>query len=266
MAITLQSDGKIIVGGMFTTYNSASGTVTARRIIRLNTDGTKDTSFDPTGIGFNGTVFHLSVQSDGKILVGGNFSAPGSGAFAGNLGNVARLNSDGSLDNTFNPTGTSFNGSVMRVVPLSSGKILVGGSFTQFVDASGTHTAKYLIRLNSDGTFDNTFNASGAGMASNLSLCDLAVSAVGKIYVGGYTSPGTYNGTSVSSFFALNSDGTLDTTFNVGGSGISGANGDSTLALFVQSDQKVVVGGMFDRFNNTTMGDLFRVLPDGTLD
>ena len=68
--IAIQSDGKILVGGSFTSYNGVS----ANRMIRLNSDGSVDESFD-IGIGFNAIVYSIAIQSDGKILVGGLFSS-----------------------------------------------------------------------------------------------------------------------------------------------------------------------------------------------
>src|SRR5690606_1792281 len=68
--ITKQDDGKILVGGTFTTYNST----TQNRIARLNTDGTLDTSFT-VGTGFDGVVRAITKQDDGKILVGGDFTS-----------------------------------------------------------------------------------------------------------------------------------------------------------------------------------------------
>jgi uncharacterized delta-60 repeat protein len=71
-SIAIQSDGKIIVGGDFTTFNGA----TANGIIRLNTDGTRDTTFTANaGTGVNDSIQKLVIQPDGKIVIGGFFSA-----------------------------------------------------------------------------------------------------------------------------------------------------------------------------------------------
>jgi uncharacterized delta-60 repeat protein len=109
-AITIQPDGKILVGGNFTTYKG----LTQTRIVRLNTDGSLDSTFD-VGTGFNTLVLSLLTQSDGKILVGGNFST-----YKGLTQNfIARLNIDGSLDSTFN-IGTGFNSTVFEISSVSS--------------------------------------------------------------------------------------------------------------------------------------------------
>ena len=112
--MAIQSDGKILVGGTFFTYNGVS----ANRVIRLNSDGSVDNTF-VTGTGFNNYVLSIVIQSDGKILVGGGFTA-----YNGVSANrIIRLNSDGSIDNTF-VTGTGFDNYVYSIAIQSDGKIL----------------------------------------------------------------------------------------------------------------------------------------------
>jgi uncharacterized delta-60 repeat protein len=128
-AVKSQPDGKILVGGNFRLFN---GTITVERIARLNADGTLDNTFN-TGTGFMGVVYSADVQPDGKILVGGSFIS-----FNGTstVNRIARLNADGTLDNTFT-TGTGFNSAVNSVDVQPDGKILVGGGFSSF---NGTST------------------------------------------------------------------------------------------------------------------------------
>jgi uncharacterized delta-60 repeat protein len=116
--MAVQSDGKILIGGSFTTV----GGVTRNRIARLNSDGSLDTGFNPN---VNSNVEALAVQSDGKILIGGWFTAVGSPATTRNY--VARLNADGSLDTGFNPNASSI---IRTVREQSDGKIIIGGGFT----------------------------------------------------------------------------------------------------------------------------------------
>ena len=98
-ALAVQPDDKIIVGGAFNTYNGVGRT----NIARLNVDGTLDLSFDPgQGTGTSPTfdkVFAISLQSDGKVLIGGNFSSVNGTNRVG----IARLNTNGSLDASFDP-------------------------------------------------------------------------------------------------------------------------------------------------------------------
>jgi uncharacterized delta-60 repeat protein len=90
-AITVQSDGKIFVGGGFTDYNGT----TATRIIRLNPNGSIDGTF-VYGTGFNNFIYSIEIQSDGKILVGGDFTT-----YQGDTYNrIIRLNPDGSTNTT----------------------------------------------------------------------------------------------------------------------------------------------------------------------
>jgi uncharacterized delta-60 repeat protein len=134
--VSIQSDGKIIVGGDFTTYDGN----TANRIIRLNDDGSIDSTFN-IGTGFNNTVRVTSIQSDGKILVGGDFTD-----YGGNTSNrIIRLNDDGSIDSTFN-IGTGFNDTVFSVSSQFDGKILVGGGFVQY----DNDLIIYMVRLFGD--------------------------------------------------------------------------------------------------------------------
>jgi uncharacterized delta-60 repeat protein len=118
-ATAIQNDGKIIVGGDFSSFND----VTRNRIARLNANGELDTSFDP-GIGFNNNVYSTAIQSDGKIIVGGDFTA-----FNGvTRSRIARLNANGSLDNSFVP-GNGFTSNVSTITIQGDGKIIVGGIF-----------------------------------------------------------------------------------------------------------------------------------------
>jgi uncharacterized delta-60 repeat protein len=198
--LNLQSDGKIILCGDMTT----------RRIERLNSDRSHDSSFTTTiGTGFNAYTYMSAIQSDGKIIVGGDFTS-----FSGVTSNrIIRLNSGGTIDDTFT-IGTGFNNSVYFVSALSNGKIMVGGAFTSY---SGV-TSNRIVRLNSDGTIDNTFSI---GTGFNNHVLSINIQTNGKILVSGnFTS---YNGTTVRNIVRLFSDGTLDTTLNTGTGFGSGA-------------------------------------------
>lgn len=209
--MVLQPDGKLIVGGQFTSYKGS----TYNRIIRLNSDASIDTSFNP-GTGFTGSsgtirIYRncIALQSDGKILCAGEFTQ-----FNGVSANrIARLNSDGSRDNSFS-IGTGFNNTVNCLVLLSDGKILVGGSFTSYNGVS----VDRIVRLNSDGTRDTTFNSGGSG--SNNEVFSIFIQSDNKIIIGGRFT--TYNGSTANEICRLNSDGTLDNTFS-SGTGIIGA-------------------------------------------
>jgi uncharacterized delta-60 repeat protein len=247
-SIAIQSDGKIVVGGFFTTFNGA----TANRIIRLNSDGTRDTAFT-VGTGFSDSVRSITIQSDGKIVVGGDFTT-----FNGaTVNRIVRLNSDGTRDTAFSTnTGTGFGSFtfVATIAIQSDGKIVVGGTFETFNGA----TANRIIRLNSDGTRDTAFTV-GTGFTN--SVTTIAIQSDGKIVVGGFFT--TFNSATANRIIRLNSDGTRDTAFSTNtGTGFSG----NALSIAIQSDGKIVVGGAFTTFNGATVNHIVRLNSDGTRD
>ena len=146
-AFALQTDGRILVGGSFTTLGG--GTTLRFYIGRLDSDGTLDTGFDP---GADGPVHALALQADGKVLVGGQFINLGGGGTGTTPRNhIGRLDSDGTLDVTFDPGA---NGLIEALEVQSDGKILVGATLGD----SSTTTYNNIGRLNPDGTLDANFN------------------------------------------------------------------------------------------------------------
>jgi hypothetical protein len=138
------SINKLYVGGFFTTYNS----VATPLIMRVNLDGTKDTTFNP-GSGFNSTVRVLSIDNNGKIYAGGDFTT-----YSGvTVNRIVRLNTDGTRDTTFN-TGTGFDNTVKTITIDSNNKVYVGGNFFNY---SGT-PLNGIVKLNEDGSIDTGFN------------------------------------------------------------------------------------------------------------
>src|SRR6478672_6700096 len=176
-AVCLQPDGKILIGGDFTVYNG----VTRIRLARLNVDGSTDYSFN-IGTGVSGIVHTIVCQSDGKILIGGNFSYYNGTSRR----SIARINSDGSLDTSFNP-GSGFDsggnlGTVYAIAIQNDGKIIVGG---EFIDFNGI-ALRRMARLNTDGSFDPTFNSGGvgpgpAGTQNNGSVQNITIFPDGKM-------------------------------------------------------------------------------------
>jgi uncharacterized delta-60 repeat protein len=134
-----------MLGGQFTSYNSQSH----NRFIRLNYDGSIDASLSAVAGGsrFNNSVYSIALQSDNKILVGGDFTTYNSASHLG----IIRLNYDGSVDASF-VTGTGFGGGVRKILLLNNGKILVGGTFTVY----NGEPVRGIALLNSDGTLDTS--------------------------------------------------------------------------------------------------------------
>jgi uncharacterized delta-60 repeat protein len=254
-AVAVQPDGKILIAGQFTSYNGDAAA--SDYVMRLNADGTRDTTFNAGGSGANDYVWGFALQPDGKILVVGNFFT-----YNGNpaSGRVMRLNTDGTLDKTFNAGGSGANGTVSAVAVQPDGKIVIAGLFTSYNgDAAASD---YVMRLNSDGTRDPTFNPVGTG--ADHWVRALAIQSDGKILIGGdFTG---YNGDAAASdhVMRLNSDGTRDTNFNAGGTGADAAAN----VIAVEPDGKIVIGGLFTVYNGDAGASnyLMRLNTDGKPD
>ena len=246
-SIGIQSDGKILCVGTFISY----GGVPVNRIARLNATSGLDNSFT-SGSGFNGVfTTTVAIQSDDKILVGGDFTT-----YDGNAANrIIRLNSDGTIDNGFG-TGSGFDSSVRVIKIQTDGKILVGGDFTSY---NGV-TANRIIRLNSDGTIDNGFDT-GSGFDS--SVFTIALGFVGRIVIGGaFTS---YNGVSANRITNVQENGIISNKFaiNIGSSFAGGY--PRTISSF-DDGASLIVGGDFTSFNGTNYNRLLLLLDNGEVD
>jgi uncharacterized delta-60 repeat protein len=258
-AIAVQPDGKILLGGSFTTLGGGGTGINARSYIgRLNSDESLDESFDP---GANGSIAAIAVQPDGKILVAGSFTTLGGGGAGMNIRNyIGRLNSDGSLDESFDPGADS---SVSAIELQPDGRILVGGSFTLLGGGgAGTTARKRIGRLNSDGSLDESFNPGANGSVSAIEL-----QPDGRILVGGSFTllGGGDDGTTTRSRIGrLNSDGSMDESFDPGADG-------SVSAIEVQPDGGFLVGGSFTLLGGGDTGTtvrkrIGRLNSDGSLD
>lgn len=241
----LQSDGKMILGGNFTSYNEQL----YNRIVRIFPDGSIDNTFN-AGSGFNGQINSMALQSDGKIIIAGSFTRFNNDS---SVIRIVRLMPDGSRDFSFNP-GTGTEAAIEEMLIQPDGKILVGGRFTTFNGRDFLH----LVRLNTDGSIDTSFNIR-EGFDKN--VYSLALQSDGKIIVGG--SFLTYNKVSQKRILRLNSDGSLDTGFD---SGI-GFNKGEVRSILVQPDDRLLVGGSFSgTYKNKTSLRLIRLLKTGDYD
>ncbi len=200
-SVALQPDGKILVGGEFTSFNA----INRSHVARLNADGSVDTTFD-LGVGPNGTVFSVAVQTDGKILIGGEFDSI-SGT---NRASIARLNADGTLDATYNPgTGSTDPlslevGIVYGIALQSDGKAVLAGAFNFF----NLESRNSIVRLNTNGSIDPTFDP---GTGADDTIYSVKLQPNGTILIGGLFK--SYNGTRRVGIARLFSSGSLDTSF-----------------------------------------------------
>jgi uncharacterized delta-60 repeat protein len=233
----LQMDGKILIGGQFTGLRPNGSALTTRnRIARINSNGSLDTSFDPNA---NGSVRTLALQLDGKILLGGEFTAlqPNGSTSAINRSFLARVNSDGSLDSTFDPSPNNY---IFCVTEQADGKILLGGSFTtlQPIGETSATPRSRIARVNHDGSLDSNFDPKANGIVYNMAL-----QADGKILLGGLFNTLQPNGaataTARSQIARVNSDGSLDSNFDPKANGI-------VYNVALQADGKILLGGLFN--------------------
>jgi uncharacterized delta-60 repeat protein len=210
-------------------------------------------------------AYAMAVQPDGKIVAAG-FSTPAAGPsidFA-----LVRYESTGRIDRRFGDNGrvlTDFgNTDVATAVAIdSSGKIVVAGySSSNVVDFA-------VARYNPDGTPDNTFNSTGkvlTNFGGDAAGTAVAIDWNDKIVVAGYSNAG---GTYDFAVVRYNVDGTLDTTFNATGRVLTNfgvGSGDFAAAAVIQSDGKIVVGGLSDASGIPYDFSLARYNPNGTLD
>jgi uncharacterized delta-60 repeat protein len=257
-AMAAQPDGKWIIAGSFF---SVMGEFRAH-IARLNADGTLDTGFDPMA---DGPISSVVVQADGKILLGGSFYSlqPNGAVVPVVRKRIARLNADGTLDASFDP---SANGDVSCIALQPDGKIVIGGSFGELQpNGSLVSTVRSRIaRLNADGSVDTGFDPN-----ANNQVGSIALQPDGKILIGGGFSTLQPNGAGVatprSNVARLNADGTVD-------SGFDPKANNYVSSLAVQGDGKILLTGDFILLQPngapapTIRGRIARINSDGTLD
>jgi hypothetical protein len=251
----LQGDNKVVLGGMFSQYLG----VPRGRIVRLNPNGTVDNTFTTNGTGFNGEVYCIKQQVDGKYIVGGNFTS-----YNGIERNrIARLNNDGSLDATF-AQNSGVDGLVRTVLIESSGKIMIGGDFGKWIAGSGIAAkslrAERILRLKADGYhngpmpgFYKPFTING--VTTNIAKVYTISSYLNnKIFIGGNFD--TYNNISRSNVCLLNQDVSLSSDFNT--SFMDGAVHDSLL-----EGNNVIIVGNFWIYNGVNKNGIMKISPAG---
>ena len=238
VSIAVQADGKILAGGDFTALTPNGGaTVTRNHIARLETDGRPDRTLDLSMVGGPGNVvLATAVQPDGKILIGGDFTT----VLGVTRNNIARLNTDGTLDTAFNPNA---NLEVDTIAVQADGKILAGGSFISI----GGQTRNYIARLDATTGLADSFDPN-----ANSTVNSIAVQADGKILAGGdFTSIGGQ---------PRNYIARLDATTGLPDSFDPNANfGVNSIA--VQADGKILVGGGFNTIGGQTRNNIARLDP-----
>jgi uncharacterized delta-60 repeat protein len=265
-ALALQADGKILIA------DQTIGSAPVNFFIRFNADGTRDTSFN-TGIGFQllapGRVGGFAVQPDNKVIIGGKFDRINSTSRYC----LARLNEDGSLDDSFqvSTSGSNRFTQIYEIYSLalqSDGKLIISGAFSYTVNGE---LKQDFARLNTDGSIDPTYNlttrivnfAAGANAGKN----KVIMRPDNKSLVGNSRS-GLTASNNIFTPVTVNEDGSRFTGFN------STYKNDASVMfifdIFVQPDGKIVIGGRHDvptgQAQSIIKGFIARLNADGSVD
>lgn len=234
----LQPDGQLVLGGAFTTFNG----IPAPNIVRLTTNGAVDSMFN-TGSGPSAAVWTIAAQTNGALIIGGQFTSVAGYERTG----LARLHTNGAVDLAYAP---QLGGSVRRVIILSDGSALVGGSFYFEQALAGNN----FTRVTDTGMIDPTFNI---GYGPNSWVMAIADAGAGKSYIGG--SFNAVNGNFRPGLARMTSSGALDLTFEPAGQ-------SAVAALALQSDGKLLAGGGFYGIDGPLNRSITRLLPTGKVD
>lgn len=247
-----QADGKILAGG-HRDFSIPGGT--RYGLVRLLSDGSLDAAFQDPGIEHTNpnslVVDAIVIQSDGKIIFGGSFTTVGGVGRS----NLARLNPDGSLDETFDPSPDS---AIRDLLIQPDGKILVAGGFGNIAGAARDRFA----RLHADGSIDTTFAPVSGGV--NSSVQRLALQPDGKVLLGGFFSTiATDEGPVARNKLArVHADGTPDLDFDANIVSSSGTITDIRL----QQDGRIIISGNFTQVGGLPRQSVARLHPDGAVD
>lgn len=266
-----QPDGKILIGGSFSKVNG----VARQTVARLNADGSLDTSF--TGPGFypysedfnyNASIADLHLLADGKILIvsGENDYSLGTPFryVDSRESNIARLNTDGTLDTSFNTfLGEIPPGYPAQIAPVHAVTVLPDGKILAIGQMYRTGAVIYLARLDSSGQFDTSFPFNGSNGEVLAAADSLAVQANGDIILAG-----RFLGSAPDQkLMRFHADGSLDTTYVNAGAGLPLTFEFVDVAL--QPDGKLILAGRGDLLSDGSYSfapDVARLELDGSFD
>lgn len=274
-ALALQPDGKIVLAGFIDEDNNGGYNFA---VSRLNSDGSPDTGFGSTqspGLitvdfeGFTDGAYAVAIQGDGKIVVAG-LGATGTSGNNWSCG-VVRLDQTGNLDPSFSSDGKlivdvaegSYDRAWDATIDASGKIVLVGVADVPSRDMS-------VVRLNEDGSLDDTFDGDGIATFDLSGVADVdeqayevTVQADGKVLVAGYGDNGDDDDFAI---LRLNDDGSLDDSFGTGGVvAVNVGVWDYGNTIAVQSDGKIIVAGESQVDGNYDFS-MARLNTDGTLD
>jgi len=286
-AISYQPDGKLLVAGRFKMSNVSS----QLNIGRLNADGSIDDTFKSfvKSSRIAGVIDGLILQPDGKVVIAGYFEK-----LNGTLTGVARLNSDGSFDESFDQS-TGADHEIMSIAYDSSGKVLISGVFSEYNNTASNGIAQ----LNADGSLDDSFKSpfeqgNAVGFAIYQSDGKVLIDGLTRLHsngsrdlsynppkISGFVSAAAYQadgriviGSQLLNLYGrlegiarLNNDGSLDLSFNPG----TGVKNQpyfyfTDIRSIVYQQGKTLIGGNFNNYNDIARNGIARLNLDGSLD
>ncbi|MFZ1219697.1 MAG: delta-60 repeat domain-containing protein, partial [Chthoniobacterales bacterium] len=247
----VQADDQILAFGYFDSFSG----VARHSIVRLNAStGVVDNGFSTEefeGYNYDGLINGMAQQPDGKLIAVGEFHTVG----VATANNVARLQTNGALDPSFSETGAGVSAWQINtaLVRPSDGKVFLGGYFSDF----GGQVRQNMAWANPDGSADNSFAGLGGVTEYEPNIWTVATQADGKVIMTGVFT--TCDGVPHNNVLRVNSDGTVDSSFDV-------HTDRSTRALLIQPDGKILIAGFFGEVNGVPMPRIARLNPNGTLD
>lgn len=260
------TNGVMYIGGRFIDYNEQGSGTRVARFARLNPNGSLDTTWWDKIKGFNqpganGKVNIIKLDAQGRVLVGGQFNT-----FYGKaIRHFVRLNPDGTLDESYNSgaiAGFGPNDEVTSISVDASGKVLIAGQFTAYNDGTQTFPRAQMMRLNADMSVDTSFDpGKGAATTSGSPIATIVEQADGKILIGGEFQQ--FQDTAIGRITRLNVDGSLDTSFNPGGQGLSSGN---IREIELLPDGRIVAVGNIPSYNGQSAGNIILLSPSGVMD
>ena len=242
-AVARQTDGKLVVGGNFSEINGQP----ASRLARFATTGALDATFSP-GLNLINPVIDLALQPDGRVL-------------AATATALRRFLPSGALDNSW--VSPDFSQSfINRLLLQPDGRLLVGR--TQAVSAGGTLLPQHVVRLQPDGTPDNSFALNTTGTGRITFYQTMALQPDGKVLVAGTYLPVGGTG-AFQTLVRLENTGAVDATFT--GAPFAGTfTNFGFRTVMVQPDGKILVGGAFNGYGGVARTSVARLNATGTLD
>ena len=264
-SLSIQADGSLIAGGDFTFFNNFP----LNYLARMEPDGAFDSTFLNNLSGANSTVFDVLSQPpgqgqvDGSIMIGGSFTQ----VDQVNRSSIARLNVDGSVDETFNP-GAGADSTVFTIaeqfLPAPQPNLpsvpfyVLEGNFANF----DGFPAGGVARVTAGGQLDPNFKLGAGVSGSNATVRVVAVEPNNQILVAGDFI--SFNNAAHHHLVRLNVDGSVDTNFAAFDGVASDING-SIRSLQVQPDSRILIGGLFTTVSGHNYNYIARLNKDGSL-